>query len=112
METDKKPERKGRIAILLSVGIAVFAVLFTIFRDMGVLDTWRLSKTRDRLMEENAGMRDEIERLRAEVDKLRTNSAYIEEIARKDLGLIKDKENVIVLDNSAAPAGGEQKRRP
>lgn len=80
-------------------------LLFSLFREMGVVGTLKLYRTHRQAVEENAKLREENRRLQQEVEKLRTNASYIEEIARKELGLIGDKENVIVLDQKKdAPA--------
>lgn len=65
---------------------------------MGIAETWKLFRTRERILTENRMLREENQRLQQEVEKLRTNPSVIEEIARKELGLVHKKENVIVLD--------------
>lgn len=65
---------------------------------MGVIGTWKLYRTHRQVLSENKSLREENQRLQQEVEKLRTNASYIEEIARKELGLVREKENVIVLD--------------
>lgn len=113
MDLDKERRWKARAPFLVAAGIALLAVLFTVFREMGIVETWRLGNTRDRIVGENARLREENARLRAEVDKLKTSPAYIEEIARKELGLIRKKENVIVLDRSSGnPPDPSAKDRP
>ncbi len=107
---------KKRWPLVVAGGLASAAILFSLFGEVGVLSTWRMSRSQKRLAEENARLREDIGRLRAEVDRLRTNRAYIEEIARKELGLIGRKENVIVLDRkqdappAGPPAGGPSRR--
>jgi cell division protein FtsB len=73
-------------------------LLFSLFRETGIVGTWKLYRTHRQVLEENAKLREENRRLHEEVEQLRTNPSYIEEIARKELGLIGEKENVIVLD--------------
>lgn len=96
--------------------LVVAAVLVSVFGEVGILSTWRIDRNRKQLAEENAWLRGDIGRLRAEVDRLRTSPAHIEEIARKDLGLIGRQENVIVLDRNRDvpprdPPSGAAKRR-
>jgi len=96
---------KPRLPLLVAGGIALLLVLFSLFREMGIVGTWKLYRTNQQALEENAKLRDENRRLQEEVEKLRTSPSYIEEIARKELGLIGEKENVIVLDRKKdAPA--------
>jgi len=78
---------------------------------MGIVGTLKLNRTHRQIQEENTRLREENLKLRQEVDKLKTNASYIEEIARKELGLVREKENVIVLDRKreSTPAGNEKK---
>lgn len=95
---------KGRRFLLVAGVLGGAAVLFSIFGEVGILSSWRMDRSRRQLAEENARLREDIARLHAEVDRLRTNRAYIEEIARKELGLIGREERVIVLErNQDAP---------
>ncbi|MBI5420423.1 MAG: septum formation initiator family protein [Deltaproteobacteria bacterium] len=95
---------KPRLPLLIACAFAVVALLFSLFRDMGIVGTLKLYKTQQQVLEDNARLREENARLQQEVRKLRTNPSYIEEIARKELGLIRDKENVIVLDRKKDPS--------
>ena len=107
---------KNHLPALIVGIIAAAALLFSVFSEVGILSTWRMGRNQRQLAEENARLREDNARLRAEVDKLRTNPAYIEEIARKELGLIGKKENVIVLERKQddpprnPPPGGTKRR--
>jgi cell division protein FtsB len=96
-ESRKKTERgRRRLPIYLALGLVMAGVIISLFRDMGVVGTWRLRSTERQLRSEVEMLRKENARLKQEVDDLRSNPAIIEEEARK-LGLIKDKEKVIVV---------------
>jgi cell division protein FtsB len=107
---------RNRLPVLIAGTVVVAALLVSLFGEVGILSTWRMDRNRKQVTEVNAGLREDIGRLRAEVDRLRTNSAYIEEIARKELGLIGRQENVIVLDRNRnvpprdPPSGGTKRR--
>ncbi len=107
---------KNRLPVLIAGILAAAALVFSVFGEIGILNTWRMDRHQKQLMEENARLREDIGRLRAEVERLRTNPAYIEEIARKELGLIGKKENVIVLERKQdepprePPSGGPKRR--
>ena len=107
---------KNHLPALIVGVLAGAALLFSLFGEVGILSTWRMGRSQKQLVEENARLREDNARLRAEVDKLRTNPAYIEEIARKELGLIGRKENVIVLERKPddpprnPPAAGTKRR--
>ena len=107
---------RNHLPALIAGIIAAAALLFSVFGEVGILNSWRMDRHRKQLVEENARLREDIGRLRAEVERLRTNPAYIEEIARKEFGLIGSKENVIVLERKQdasprEPASGGRKGR-
>ena len=111
MKFEPGPQWKPRIPYLIAGGVAVLLLLFSLFREMGIVGTWKLYRTHRQVIEENTKLRDENRRLQQEVEKLRTNASYIEEIARKELGLIGEKENVIVLEQKKdAPAASPAKK--
>ena len=98
MEKREQSRWRPRLPFLLAGVLGLLLILFSLFREMGGIGTWKLYKTYRQILTENANLREENQRLRKEVDKLRTNASYIEEIARKELGLVREKENVIVLE--------------
>lgn len=91
---------RNRLPALVAGALVVAALVVSVFGEVGMISTWRMGRNRKQLLRENAALREDIDCLRAEVERLRTDSAHIEEIARKDLGLIGRKENVIVLDRN------------
>jgi len=96
-ETPKNPERwKRRLPLFLVAGLVGAGIFISLFRDMGIVGTWRLRSTERQLQSEVERLRQENARLKREVDDLRSNPAVIEEEARK-LGLVKEKEKVIVV---------------
>ncbi len=116
MKIEPASRWKPKLPLLIACGIAVVLLLFSLFREMGGVGTWKLYRTQKQVLEENAKLREENRRLQQEVEKLKTNASYIEEIARTELGLIGEKENVIVLDRkkdaSSPPAGKKGTGRP
>lgn len=107
------PRMKRKLPLLLLGGVAAVAVLVSLFGEIGIVSTWKLNRTQRQLIAENARLREEIAALRQEVVRLRTNPSYIEEIARKELGLVGEKENVIVLERKTDPSSaGAGKSRP
>ncbi len=88
--------RRHRLPLLIGVALVAVAVLISLFRDMGVVGTWKLRNTERQLRAEVEKLRQENALLKRKVEDLRSNPAAIEEEARR-IGLIKDKEKVIVV---------------
>jgi cell division protein FtsB len=74
--------------------LLLFLILgfFTFFGDKGILHLLRLQKELTRIKETNVRMEEENRRLREEVGRLQHEKRYIEEIARKELGMVKEGE--------------------
>ena len=83
------------IPIVLLVSVMIF---FTFFGDKGLLQVYRLRRELKEIESANMELRQENERLRGEIDNLRTNKKYIEELARRELGLVKKGEIVYQFD--------------
>ena len=101
----KDPNRKKRrVPLFIAAALVIAAVFISLFRDMGLVDTWRLRNTELQLRGEVEKLRQENALLKRTVEDLRGNPAVIEQEARR-LGLIKEGENVIVVP-------GRQETRP
>ena len=83
------------ITVLMLVSVMIF---FTFFGEKGLLQVYRLRRELKEIERVNMELRQEDERLRAEIGNLRTNKKYIEELARRELGLVKKGEIVYQFD--------------
>ena len=93
----RDPNRKmRRLPLLIAAALVIAAVFISLFRDMGVVDSWRLRNTERQLRGEVEKLRQENALLKRTVEDLRGNPAVIEQEARR-LGLIKEGENIIVV---------------
>ncbi|HEX7524523.1 MAG TPA: septum formation initiator family protein [Candidatus Deferrimicrobium sp.] len=107
--------KKRRLPLYIAAALVIAAVFISLFRDMGVVDSWRLRKTERQLRGEVEKLRQENALLKRTVEDLRGNPAVIEQEARR-LGLIKEGENVIVVprrqDSGPQPAPKPSTNRP
>ena len=93
----RDPNRnKRRLPLFIAAALVIAVVFISLFRDMGVVDSWRLRKTERQLRGEVEKLRQENALLKRTVEDLRGNPAVIEQEARR-LGLIKEGEDVIVV---------------
>ena len=83
---------KKRRLFLLVLSILLILGFFTFFGDKGILHLLRLKKELVRIQEANTKMEGENQRLQEEVRRLQHEKRYIEEIARKELGMVKEGE--------------------
>ncbi len=91
----KGSNRRILIPILLLISVMIF---FAFFGNKGLLQVYRLRKELKEIERTNMELQRESERLRTEIENLRTNKKYIEELARRELGLVKKGEVVYQFD--------------
>jgi len=82
---------KKRILIIILFLFLIFG-FFTVFGDKGILHLFRLQEELARIKEANIKIEEENRKLREEVKRLQVEKRYIEEIARKELGMVKEGE--------------------
>ncbi len=89
--------RKKTLFFFILVIFLLFGV-FTFFGDKGIFHLLKLKKELARLQEINAKIEEENRKLKEEVRRLQYEKQYIEEIARKELGLVKEGEMIYQFD--------------
>lgn len=100
--------KRGRI--FYAVSLLFFALsLFTLFGERGLLHLWRLQGEKKRLDESNFLLQRENELLRERIYRLRHDDAYLEKVAREELGLVRDGE--IIYRFASENAGAEKASR-
>ena len=75
---------------------------FVFFGEKGVLRLFRLQKELERFKEASSKLAEENRKLEEEVKRLREDKRYIEEIARKELGMVKEGELIYQFDSPVA----------
>jgi cell division protein FtsB len=83
--------KKKRVFVLALILFLILG-LVTFFGEKGILHLLRLKKELNQIKEANLQLEKENEGLKEEVRKLKQEKKYIEEIARKELGMVKEGE--------------------
>jgi len=91
---------KQKILLSLSILILFSLFLFIIFGDNGIVDLNLLKKERHRLIEKNAKITMDNLSLYRESDRLEHDPRYIEDVVRRELGLIGKDEVIFKLKNN------------
>lgn len=89
--------RKRPFLILFILLFLVFC-FFAFFGDKGILHLLRLKSELARIHEVNLRIEEENRKLKEEIRRLKHDKHYIEEIARKELGMVKEGEIVYQFD--------------
>ncbi len=98
--------RNRRIVHLLLLFVAAIIVVDALVGDRGLLAMLRARKEYDELASTIARERVENARLRDQARRLREDPAAIEEIARRELGLIRPGETVFIVKDVAPASQG------
>ena len=93
----KRPNRNRRIVQLLVLLVASIVVVDGLVGDRGLLAMMRARHEYDQLAASIAHQRAENARLRDQARRLREDPTAIEEIARRELGLIRAGERVFIV---------------
>jgi cell division protein FtsB len=95
--TGKRPTRNRRVVHLLLLFVASIIVVDSLVGERGLLGMLRARHQYDELSAAIVRQRADNARLRDQARRLREDPAAIEEIARRDLGLIKPGERVFII---------------
>jgi cell division protein FtsB len=98
------PGRGRRTARLLLLFVAAAIVVDGLVGERGLLATLRARRGYDELSATLARERADNARLREQARRLREDPAAIEEIARRELGLIRPGEKVFIIKDVAPAA--------
>ena len=83
--------------ILLSISILLLLALFffIIVSEHGLADLRFLKEERNKHVEENQKLTHENQAISVEIDRLKHDPAYIESVARQELGMIGEDEIIL-----------------
>jgi cell division protein FtsB len=87
--------KKQAVMLSLAVCLILSLLFFIIFSTHGLADLNLMKKERDRIRAQNQQITQENLTLGVEIDRLNKDPAYIESVARKDLGMIGQDEIVV-----------------
>lgn len=102
----QQTQRRGRrFLTALFFFVVCVLVVDALVGDQGLVATIRARKQYDQLSADLARLRFENAGLREEARRLREDPAAIEEIARRELGLMSPGETVFIIKDVNPPAG-------
>lgn len=85
-----------QIVLMVAAVVGIFSVsLLIIYGNNGLMDLARLKEEKGQLVEKNEAIRQENVSLYREIDRMNHDPDYIEEVARKELGVIGPGEIII-----------------
>ncbi|MBT8357363.1 MAG: septum formation initiator family protein [Desulfobacterales bacterium] len=90
-----KPNLMVSVAILILFSM----LLLIVFAENGLIDLNSLKEERDRLIEKNESLARDNLALYNEIERLKNDNKYIENIARQELGMIGKNEVILKPQN-------------
>ncbi|MCP3927329.1 MAG: septum formation initiator family protein [Desulfobacterales bacterium] len=85
------------------IGVAVFLMLFMllkiVFDDNGVLDLYEVRKKINVIEATNEKLRLENKKLATIIERLKNDQKYVEDVARKELGMVGKDEIIFKFKN-------------
>ena len=105
----------GQKILLSLVALVLFNILLVIvFGDRGLVEVNRLKGERNQLRGDNRELTEKNLALRREIERLKSDPAYIEYVARQELGMI-GRDEVIIRFNSLEnkiPKPDQKEKKP
>lgn len=103
--------RRHVVRVLLGLTLCVVLV-DGVFGPRGVIENTRLRRRNAALAASLASLKSQNDALRDDVRRLAEDPAAIEELAREELGLLKDGELILILRDVPAPAAAAARPGP
>ena len=107
--TGPRPQRQ-RIVQWVIVFAAIVIAVDALVGDNGVMAMMKARQEFHALEQSLAGARSENARLREEARRLREDPSAIEEIARRELGLVRPGEKLFIVKDVPAPQPGSPRK--
>jgi cell division protein FtsB len=105
--TDSIPSAGQSLTMVFAVMTIVFLFFLIIVGDNGISDLQLMRTEHQALIAVHTDIKRKNLQLYQEIERLKKDPAYIEAIARQDLGLVGKKE--IIINMSNIPTGTEKK---
>jgi cell division protein FtsB len=86
---------KKNVLLAVAIVVSLMMMMFILFGENGLADLNRLKAERDDLLKKNAELIQQNLFLCREIERLKTDPEYVENLARKELGVIRKDEVVI-----------------
>lgn len=91
---ENTPETKGRYSLFSKLAILVVLLILgvALFGEKGVVRLVKLMRESEALREEVQALKDDNAQLREEIEALRSDHRYLEQLARRELGMVREDE--------------------
>ena len=98
-EMSRIAEKKRKWLSMFLIGLILLVWFFALFGEKGVIKIIQLRRERDRILADVSRIQEENKMLQEEIKRLRDDPRYLESVARRDLGLIKENEILFIFED-------------
>lgn len=100
---------KEKILLCMVVLLLMFTALFILYSDNGLFDFQLLETEKKQLVKENQRLEHQNLMLYREIDRLKTDLKYIENVARQELGMVGKDEVILRMEQPPEVPGDKRK---
>lgn len=93
---------KKNIMLVLAIMTMCLMLMFIVFGENGLTDLYKLKMKKDNLSKKSDELKKENLSLYREIERLKNDPGYVEDVARKELGVI-GKDEVIIKIKKKGP---------
>ena len=97
-------EAKEKVLFSLVILLMFSLFLFILFGDKGLMELNYLKTERDLLIRKNEILNQENLMLYRRIERLKNDPGYIESVARKEYGMVKENEVVVKMKKNGKPS--------
>jgi len=100
-------QKQGSLFGKLAVVIVLLILGVALFGEKGVVRMVKLMRERENLAMQVQNLKDENDRLKHQIEALRSDQRYLEQLARKELGMVREDELVYQFRPAKEPPVAE-----
>ena len=101
---------KKNILLVLAIVAMCLMLLFIVFGENGLSDLYRLKKQKENLSQKNDELKKENISFYREIERLKHDPRYVEDVARKELGVIGKDELIIKVKPKPMVSNSKKER--
>ena len=94
---------KKKIMLVLAIMTMCLMMLFIVFGENGLTDLYKLKMEKDNLSKKSDELKKKNLSLYREIERLKNDPGYVEDVARKELGVIGKDDVIIKVKKKKGP---------
>jgi len=97
----------NRFFVFTAAAALLALLIMSLLADNGAFDLYRLRSQREQLQQKNAALVRENARLLRRIERLQNDPAFIENVARRELGMIGTDDRILKLPSMREDGSGK-----